>query len=75
MIWCNFFLSSLSVMEKLLAVILTTASLQVAWYVTHSPKHWSNQEMIQEIIVPYIEKVREDIGDNKRALMINNFKS
>ena len=50
-------------------------SFPAGWYVTHSPKHWSNQETIQEIIVPYIEKVREDIGDNKRALMINNFKS
>lgn len=32
-------------------------------------------QYVQEIIVPYVEKVREDIGDNKRALVIiDNFK-
>ena len=46
---------------------------------THAPKHWSSEEtMIQyvtNIIVPYVEHVRADIGDNKTALVIiDNFK-
>ena len=47
-------------------------SFLLGWHVTHSEKHWSNEEtMIQyvhEIIIPYVAKVREDIGDDKRAL-------
>ena len=54
-------------------------SFPAGWHVTHSPKHQSNEETmiqyVQEIIVPYVEKVREDIGDNKCALVItDNFK-
>ena len=36
------------------------------WSITHSPKHWSNEstmlEYIDDIIVPYIKRVREDLG-------------
>ena len=35
------------------------------WHITHSPEHWSNEstmvDYIQEIIVPYISRVREDL--------------
>ena len=43
------------------------------------PKHWSNKETmcryIENIIIPYVEQVRDDIGSNKTALVImDNFK-
>ena len=49
------------------------------WHITHSPKHWSTgQTMLQyveHIILPYVEKVRKTLGDNKPALAImDNFK-
>ena len=49
------------------------------WHITHSPKHWSTEETmlqyIEHIIVPYVEKVRETVGDDKAALtIIDNFK-
>ncbi len=47
------------------------------WHVTHSPKHWANEEtMIQyidHIVLPYLEAVRET--ENAPALVImDNFK-
>ena len=49
------------------------------WHITHSPNHWSTEETmlqyVEHIIVPYIERVREDIGADKTALVvIDNFK-
>ena len=49
------------------------------WHITHSPNHWSTEETmlqyIECIILPYVEKVRDDMGDNKAALVImDNFK-
>ena len=49
------------------------------WHITHSPKHWSNEEtMIQyinHIVLPYISKVRESFDDITPALVImDNFK-
>ena len=49
------------------------------WHITHSPNHWSTEETmvqyVEHIIVPYIEKVREDIGAGKTALVVmDNFK-
>lgn len=49
------------------------------WHTTHSPNHWSTEETmlqyVEHIIVPYIEKVREDIGAGKTALVVmDNFK-
>ena len=36
------------------------------WSITHTPKHWSNKstmlEYMDDIIVPYIKRVREDLG-------------
>ena len=49
------------------------------WNVTHSHNHWSNEDtMVQyvdNIILPYVEKVREKVGAEKAALVImDNFK-
>ena len=49
------------------------------WHISHSPKHWSTEETmlqyIENIIVPYVEKVREVVGTEKAALVIiDNFK-
>ena len=34
------------------------------WHITHSMKHWSNEETmlkyVEEIIVPYVEHTRQD---------------
>ena len=47
--------------------------------ITHSPKHWSNEETmfryIKAIIIPYVEKQRDNLGEDKSALVImDNFK-
>ena len=49
------------------------------WDITHSPKHWSTEETmvqyIENIIIPYVQRLREDFGDNQSALVImDNFK-
>ena len=49
------------------------------WDITHSPKHWSNEETmfqyIKPIIIPYVEKQRDNLGEDKSALVImDNFK-
>ena len=49
------------------------------WNVTHSRNHWSNEDtMVQyvdNIILPYVEKVREEVGAEKAAIVImDNFK-
>ena len=49
------------------------------WHITHSPKHWSTEQTmlqyVEHIILPYVEKVQETLGDNKPALAImDNFK-
>ena len=49
------------------------------WNITHSPNHWSNEDTmlqyIDNIILPYVAKVRDDIGADKPALVImDNFK-
>ena len=49
------------------------------WDITHAPKHWTSEgtmiQYVTNIIVPFVERVRADIGDNKTALVIiDNFK-
>jgi hypothetical protein len=49
------------------------------WDITHSHKHWSNEEtMIQyvdNIIIPYVKSARASFSDNTAALVImDNFK-
>ena len=49
------------------------------WDITHSPNHLSTEETViqyvKNIIVPYIERLRGDIGSKKTALVIiDNFK-
>ena len=49
------------------------------WDITHSPKHWSNEEtMIQyvdNIIIPYVKSARASFSDDTPALVImDNFK-
>ena len=48
------------------------------WHITHSPNHWSTEETmlqyIDHIIVPYVEKVREVVGDSTALVIMDNFK-
>ena len=49
------------------------------WSITQSPKHWSTEdtmlEYIRDIIIPYVEIVREELDERKSALVvIDNFK-
>ena len=49
------------------------------WDITHAPNHWSNEftmiQYINNIVVPYIVKVREQFSDTTPALVImDNFK-
>ena len=49
------------------------------WDITHSIKHWSNEttmiQYIEQIIVPYVNSVRESVGDDMAAVIImDNFK-
>ena len=49
------------------------------WNITHSPKHWSTEDTtlqyIDNIILPYVAKVRDDVGADTAALVImDNFK-
>ena len=49
------------------------------WHITHSPNHWSNESTmlsyINHVIVPYLQKTREYVGDDKTALVIiDNFR-
>ena len=46
------------------------------WHITHSPRHWSTEETavqyIEEIILPYVERRREALGDAVAALVISD---
>ena len=48
------------------------------WHVAHSPKHWSTEETmvqyIEHIIIPYVEKQREMLGDKPALVIMDNFK-
>ena len=50
------------------------------WHITHSPKRWSNEEImlqyIDHIVLPYINGVREMLGDESLAALVvmDNFK-
>ena len=49
------------------------------WDITHSPKHWSNEQTmvqyVENIIVPYVEARRTSFEDDTPALVImDNFK-
>ena len=50
------------------------------WNITHSSNHWSNEdtmvEYIQEVIVPYVECVREELNKPEQAALaiFDNFK-
>ena len=54
-------------------------SFSLDWDITHSPKHWSTEETtiqyVNNIIVPFVEKTRELLGDDKATVIImDNFK-
>ena len=56
-------------------------SFPADWCITHSSNHWSNEETmlkyINDIIVPYVERVRNDLGtdDSQAALgLFDQFK-
>ena len=49
------------------------------WDITHAPRHWSTKETmrqyVENIIIPYVNRLRVDIGSDKAALLImDNFK-
>ena len=49
------------------------------WHITHSPNHWSTEETmiqyIENVIIPYIQQVRERLCEDKAAVVIiDNFK-
>ena len=51
------------------------------FHITHSPNHWSNEELaiehISKIVIPYVEKMKEDLGlpnDQKSLLIFDVFK-
>ena len=50
------------------------------WNITHSANHWSNEntmiEYIEEVIVPYVESVRQELQVSQQAAMaiFHNFK-
>ena len=49
------------------------------WHITHSPKHWSNEDTmiqyVEEIIIPYIKSARASFSNDAPALVImDNFK-
>ena len=50
-------------------------SFLASWHVIHLPNHWSTKETrlqyIEHIIISYVEKVREDVGNDKAALVIS----
>ena len=50
------------------------------WHIIHSPKHWSTEktmiDYINFIILPYVESMREIVGEGKAAVVIiDNFKA
>ena len=52
----------------------------VDWHITHSPKHWSNEETtvqyINSIILPYVAQVRDTLEDkeNDALIIMDNFR-
>ena len=49
------------------------------WHITHSPNHWSNEDTmiqyVENIIVPFVNRTRDLLGEEKSALIImDNFK-
>ena len=52
----------------------------VDWHITHSPKHWSNEETaiqyINIIVLPYVAQVRDTLEDKENAALIimDNFR-
>ena len=48
------------------------------WHITHSPRHWSTEETIlqyiEQIVVPYVETVRERVNNKPALVIIDNFK-
>lgn len=55
------------------ACCLLRFTFPAEWDITCSPKHWSTEKTMfqyfHNIILPYIESVRERVGDNKAMLL------
>ena len=51
------------------------------WHVNHSANHWSTEQTmvqyIENIVVPYVNRQREDLGDISRAALVlmDNFRA
>ena len=54
------------------------SNLPPDWSVTHSKNRWSNEETtieyLNDIIIPYVEAIRCDVGDKPALLILDNFK-
>lgn len=52
-------------------------SFPTDWNVTHSQNHWSNEltmlEYIDKVIVPFVERVRDDLGKDKEQAALAIF--
>lgn len=48
------------------------------WHITHSANHWSNEDTtlqyLKEIIIPHVQRMRDDVGDSAALLIQDNFK-
>ena len=48
------------------------------WDITHAPKHWSNEETliqyVNNIFVPFVEKIRQLFDEDKPVVIMDNFK-
>ena len=45
------------------------------WQITHSTKHWSNEEtMLQYIIIPFVDETRQNIGADEKQPALAHFK-
>lgn len=48
------------------------------WNITHSPKHWSTEETskeyVVEVLVPYVNRMRETVGNSPALVIMDNFK-
>ena len=44
------------------------------WHITHSPNHWTNEltmlAYIKNVIVPFVDKVRSDLGKEDQAALV-----
>ena len=76
---CDFFSSAINLCRKT-KTCHSSYVFPEEWNITHSSNHWSNEdtmiEYIQEVIVPYVECVHEELNKPEQAALaiFDNFK-